>query len=527
MIKDVFLPTRLGSYYVFEQKILSIDIYDNLVCAALIICKGETRIVEYTEYILLQENSFSQLQQAVKKILGNAGSYDQLITSLPSSLVLYKTLTLPFLEYEKIKMVVPYEIEPHLPFRLDQAAFDFIIMHQDKEKKTSTILVGATQLSHIEAVVQQFEKLKLLIHTITAIPFGVYGLYQHSAALHKALGTFVIDFGWNSIQLIYITVQGIEFIRTISFGVSSVFFKTADQTAIPLQELYDLVLQQGQDDKLIHDGYKEIIKEIQTSWWAIEKQYGKEHMPTNFVCSGVGIALPSLLQTVQSAFAVQVQTIESKDIIEAYKIQQSKKVKDRFACQEVILNTLSYSKDYQTNLLTVAQQSKEKTLLNQQIIVAIIASLILLAGVYWITRKETQLWQAAIVTSKKQLVREVERQMNLDIRGEHTNKVLEKAEEFLSKEKRLWFSFSKESEQSLLEYLQALSTTIDRDSLGLVINRMKIDFDEITIQGSVKDFEALQIFEEELMELSNFDIVQKPRELSFVVKLKAKSKGDR
>ena len=91
----------------------------------------------------------------------------------------------------------------------------------------------------------------------------------------------------------------------------------------------------------------------------------------------------------------------------------------------------------------------------------------------------------------------------------------------------MWFSFSKEAEGSLLEYLQDLSLAIDRESLGLVITRMKIDFDEITIIGSVPNFESLQIFEEELLELKQFDIEQKPRELSFTVKLRAKSKGEK
>ncbi len=526
MIKNVFFPTHIGSYYVFEQKILSIDIHDTLVSAVLVICKGNMRTVAYTEHVFLQENTFTQLQQAIKKITMNAGSYDQLITTLKSSLIIYKTLTLPFLEYEKIKMVVPFEIEPHLPFRLDTAVFDFMIMHQDMQKKNSVILVAATQIEHVQNIVQQFEKLKVSLQAVTILPFALYDMYMHVPAVHKATGSFVVDFGWDTIQLLYITDQGIEFIRTITFGVSALFLQAAQKSQVSIAEIYEQIAH-GQDVALVHDGYKEIIKEIQTSWWAIEKQYGKEKMPSSFICSGLGIILPHLIQTLQDAFAVEAQTLENKDIIAAYKAKQGNKAKDGAMYQAALIDALAYAKDTQANLLVSLQQGKQDSLLTTQILVVTLLSVVLFAGVYVLCRQENQTWQEAMVSSKKQVVREVERHMKLDVRGEQTHKVVEKAEDFLAREKKLWFSFSKERDGSLLESLQALSLAIDRESLGLVITRMKIDFDEITIQGSVKDFEKLQIFEEELLELKQFNIEQKPRELSFTVKLRAKPKGEK
>lgn len=526
MIKNVFFPTQIGSYYVFEQKILSIDIHDTLVSAVLVICKGNVRIVAYTEHVFLQENTFTQLQQAIKKITMNAGSYDQLITTLKSSLIIYKTLTLPFLEYEKLKMVVPFEIESHLPFRLDAAVFDFMIMYQDVQKKSSVILVAATQIEHVQNIVQQFEKLKLPLQAVTILPFALYDMYTQLPAQQKASGAFIIDFGWDTIQLLYIAGQGIEFIRTITFGVSTLFLQAAQKSQIPIAEIYEQIAH-GQDVLLVHDGYKEIIKEIQTSWWAIEKQYGKEKMPSSFICSGLGIILPDLIQTLQDVFAVQVHSLENKDVVAAYKAKQGNKAKDGNIYQAALIDALAYSKDNQANLLVSLQQGKQDSLLTTQILVVTLLSILLFAGVYVLCRQETQVWQEAMVSSKKQVVREVERHMKLDVRGEQTHRVVERAEEFLAREKKLWFSFSKEREGSLLEYLQTLSLAIDRESLGLVIKSMKIDFDEITIQGSVPDFEKLQLLEENLLELKQFDIEQKPRELSFTVKLRAKSKGEK
>ena len=526
MIKNVFLPTQLGSYYVFEQKVLSIDIHDALVSAVLIVCNGNKRTVAYTEHVFLQENTFTQLQQAIKKITLNAGFYDQLITTIKSSLIIYKTLTLPFLDYEKLKMVVPFEIEQHLPFRLDAAVFDFMIMHQDIQKKSSVILVAATQIEHVQNIVQQFEKLKLPLQAVTVLPFALYDSYKNVPTMRAASGSFIIDFGWDTIQLLYITQQGIEFMRTVTFGISGVFAQAAQKSQGSVAELYGQLMQ-GQDVPLFDQSYQEIIQEIQTSWWAIEKQYGKEKMPTTFICSGFAAMFPKVSQSLQDVFAVKVHILESKEIVAAYKAKLASKAKDAAIYQAPLVNAFAYCNNSQVNLLVSLEQGKKDSLLTTQILVISFLTIVLFAGIYFLCNQENQMWQEAMVAAKKQVSREVERTMKLDVRGEQTHKIVEKAEAFLAREKKLWFSFSKEAEGSLLEYLQALSLAIDRESLGLVITRMKIDFDEITIQGSVKDFESLQIFEEELLGLKQFDIEQKPRELSFTVKLRAKPKGEK
>ena len=92
------------------------------------------------------------------------------------------------------------------------------------------------------------------------------------------------------------------------------------------------------------------------------------------------------------------------------------------------------------------QQGKQDSLLTMQILVVTLLSVLLFAGVYVLCRQENQSWQEAMISSKKQVTREVERHMKLDVRGEQTHKVVEKAEDFLAREKKLFFSFSKESE---------------------------------------------------------------------------------
>ena len=70
-----------------------------------------------------------------------------MMNSVASFLVLslYLKLFAPLPGLKKIKMVVPFEAEPLLPFTLDQAVLDSIITHEDTEKKQTDVLVCAVK----------------------------------------------------------------------------------------------------------------------------------------------------------------------------------------------------------------------------------------------------------------------------------------------------------------------------------------------------------------------------------------------
>lgn len=117
----------------------------------------------------------------------------------------------------------------------------------------------------------------------------------------------------------------------------------------------------------------------------------------------------------------------------------------------------------------------------------------------------------------------IEQGMGVDLKGEKNLKtIVEQAEETLKRERLLWFSFTKQNEASALEYLQELSIAIDRASIGLELRQMHIDFEKVTMTGSVKSFEALDVFEEELQGLKLLTLVEKPRELTWTIQLQPK-----
>jgi hypothetical protein len=120
-------------------------------------------------------------------------------------------------------------------------------------------------------------------------------------------------------------------------------------------------------------------------------------------------------------------------------------------------------------------------------------------------------------------VQAIEQHMHIDLHGEKSIKTIsEKAEDKLKSEKALWSAFSAQQQHSVLEYLQDLSVQIDRSATGLQVKSMHLDYEKVSMTGTVKSFETKDVFEEELQSLQLLQLLEKPRELSFTIQFKPK-----
>src|SRR5437763_1853237 len=127
MIKDIFLPEKIGSYYLFSKRIVGIDIGKTHIHATSLRLKGTQIIIEQCYEIPIEANQTTNSERvviALKQLQEKIGSFDELYSSLSSTLIIFKELKLPFLQYEKLKMVVPFEVEPLLPFPASDAVID-------------------------------------------------------------------------------------------------------------------------------------------------------------------------------------------------------------------------------------------------------------------------------------------------------------------------------------------------------------------------------------------------------------------
>ena len=146
MIREIFLPQELQGYYIFPKRIIGFTVSKTYICATQIYFTGNTTSIEkYIEKQLEPGSSTDYKERAIKaiqSILESLDSYDAIYSSLSSSLCIFKELKLPFLSHEKIGMVINFEVEPLLPFSVNDAVIDFIITKKNLEDKSSEVLNG-------------------------------------------------------------------------------------------------------------------------------------------------------------------------------------------------------------------------------------------------------------------------------------------------------------------------------------------------------------------------------------------------
>lgn len=571
MFKDVFVPSKIGSSYLFSKRVVSIEITHIAVHALLIILNGDDISIKNTMTISLKDFSVLSVISAIKKIVSTIGKHDEVVTALPSNLVIFKELQLPFVGYEKLELIMAYEIEPLLPFALDQAIIDFMVIDENIKDNTSTVLVVAALKKDVDELVNLFEKAGVSLHLMTVDIFSLYTFYKHAlytnsstsnvSATSRLLRFFrknespknetnfvvsrnavdvFVDIGYQGVNILYVTSGSLKGVRAVPYGVSDM----AQSLSKKLEASYYDVMQhliREENSEVYNDG---IRKEFQILFGHIARTlsfFGNQmkdeyKTPQRIIFSGFGTSFANFIESAQNFFDMPVSVIDMTSVCKSLHIKLADK--KSFSVDAVSnLATVIFGKYNDTcNLLKSFANKSDNILLYKQLGMIVLLTVGSIGGTLWHSFSELQQWNRAFIASKKELTTTLQTAMGIDVKSERNLKdIVAKAEATLKNEHRLWFSFSKQTEQSYLKYLQDLSVHIDREAIGLDLKKLVMRPDLITITGSLSGnasydledgFAALPVFKEELSELKYLQLVEEARSPElFTIQLKIKDKG--
>jgi hypothetical protein len=399
---------------------------------------------------------------------------------------------------------------------VEEAFIDFSILRYDPVAKTSQVLVAVAQKQFVDEIIDSFEKNKLSVDGITLLPCALQTLLQE-----KKQSYLLVDIGWQHTFVLSMDVQnGILGMRVIGQGILHFLQQQADHNETDVQSQIDLFIEQKD---VQHFSMQSLLKEIQTSLWGFA-QSGSQHSLSHVYVTGVGILKQNIKEELQHLLSVEVELLSYQKLLATHKNIKIKTYNEW--CAETIFAGVYYVRYKAVNLLAYTMAAADDTIVSYQLYTGMFLTVALFGSLYWIGLREQQVWEDLLVQSRQHVSKEIQKYMNIDTKGEQITKLVDKTNEYLKREKKLWFSFSRQSEQSLLEYLQDVSK-IDRESLGLKIKNLKLTHDEVTMTGSVQDYEALTTLKYELNDLTLLAVDQEPREPNaFVIKLKSKNTGD-
>lgn len=569
MMHDLFIPCRIGNYYLHTKKILTIEVTPIVIHGILLEYSAHKIILKDKYSITLKDAQQSSQIAAIKKIVSSAGKVDEIVSICATSAMVFKELRLPFIGRENLEMVLPLEIENMLPFPLDQAVIDFIVTKEDLEKKISTILVCAVRKQDIDEQYEFFKKADVSLDVLTVDIFGLYSLYkkylnqglvdkkvttskfslkQQLSKLYSTLfrkkidatssyseqilegfqahkSEVLVNIGYNSIKVLYIKDTVLTSVRVIPFGIGQGLELLSGQAEKSYEDILHALMSDGRIDSIILEQFKNIFEEITKTLLYFQQQDTSGYLsPSKIIFTGFFTQSSTFMNQAKNYIGSVVTVINMKECLTSALVINNSKETITSELFNSIASGLLWHYQQENNLLKAITEKKELHAATMQLIMMLLISVLCIGGVWWRSNEQLQRWQTAYNASRKQLLTEIQNQMGLDLYGEKNLKVLvEKAEAVLKRERQLWFSFTQQNEASILEYLQDLSVAIDREAIGLELKSLHIDYQKIVMTGTVKNFEALDLFYEELQELKLLKLVDRPRELSWTIELKPKS----
>jgi type IV pilus assembly protein PilM len=539
IIKNIFLPEKIGSNYIFKKRIIAIVIGKTTIIATKTFLKGhdttiELIVEEKLEATSVEESDHDRISRTLKIVFDKIGSYDEVHLVIPSSLVVFKELKLPFTSREKISMIIGFEIEPLLPFSLKDAVIDFIITKQNKDDKSSELLVTAVQKQHIAEYSTFFELINIKIHTITVDTLALYSLYTAIPSYNQLRGgTALIDIGLYTTRITLMIDSQLKMIRTLPKGIIAITKKAALDLNLSPNEVMEKLIRFGLEATESFE-YTEKIEHAASSLWSdinftftsFAAQFLNRNPMTKVIILGEGSLIKGLLDSLSQKIIIPCELFRPEHLQEIKTIH----IKNDVIITPVNIVSVSaaipslITDDY--SLMYKEMSIPDNTTFIKQTIVLIMLTVSLFASLITHYSLQISKLKKEITASEQEALSTLKAKFKS---LEDTKKLvdaIDEAEEEVEKQKETWFAFSNQSRSSFLQYLLELTSKIDSKSIGLEVEQISIAEKELILKARVKDYEALKILERELGQSKLFSYVEPQENLQFSMKITLASNAE-
>jgi type II secretory pathway component PulL len=147
-----------------SRKVLGIDIRNESVSAVLVKTSLRESRINTHAYIPISdsEDDPDHIKTALEALTGQidpAGC--DCVVSISADHFSYRILKVPFKEAKKIRMVLPFELEPTVPFPVDDLIIDFIDLESDHRKDQTDLIAVAVPKSELAPYIETLADIKI------------------------------------------------------------------------------------------------------------------------------------------------------------------------------------------------------------------------------------------------------------------------------------------------------------------------------------------------------------------------------
>lgn len=518
MIRSLFFPERIGSYVLFTKRVVACEITKTHIQAAVVKIKGNHRTIEKVIEKPIENNTglgyVERAALALQSLLAEVGSYHELHSVVACNQIVFKELTVPFTSERKIKLILPFEIEPLLPFALHDASMDCVITKQTETN--SVVYAAAIKNDQLNEHIEIFNKAKVELDKIAVDMFELFALYKAVYSEKNQVGNHVLMYmGLHTTRIAVVSNGQLRAVRFLNQGIIKL--------AKTINEDVEHILKVGinLDRPELMTIAEPFFSDIKMTLEAIaEKMLGGQTVG-QIILMGMAVDIKNMHDLIARSLHIPCSWLGTHTILQTGIA--GFKENHRLANTNIIsiADALSFDMTQQFNLNKIAAEEREAHNFKYQLIAAgsiMVATLVFILGYnfYSMSRFKHEINDSereAIALLKTKIPAISKRTLGSLDMARRT------AQAEVAREKTIWFALSPQSRASFLLYLQELFTRIDADGLGLVVTRLTLNEDSLLIEGSVKNYEALNRFEADLRQSKLFVNVPRLEELKFSAKI--------
>lgn len=531
MIRKLFLPDAIKGYYLVPQRIVGFELGRHVLHATVVLARGKTRIVEQCIEEPFEgdptQSYHDRASAAIKRTLTKIGSYDIIRSAAPSSQVIFKELSLPFISIEKIRMILPFEIEGLLPFPSQDAIVDCVITKQEitKDVQQSTVMIAAVRREYVEDHQKLFITAGVSVDSISIDLFELIGFLQEIDPKIKKQSVVLLDLSVTTTRIIFLVNEQLKTIRVLNKGISHLAKSFAQNENLSYKEALDLLVRTGLSEnsplkKYALSFYEELAFAIQN---LSEKNLGTQKLDA-VIISGTGADIPGIVPFFNELTGNSCELFPTSNLAHNISFARNLSAIPHSMVASLAI-ALSSPLTASVNLLDLLGDSKTDRLVDYQIITGIILTGFLLIGFSMYSFFALRTLSNEAFSSESQASQELKKVFT-GIKAPSLSTAIKNAQAELTREESIWYALSPQNRSSFLTCLQELSTRIDRPALDLDIKKMVFvsgargnQTDTIAIEGSVKDWAALQSLQESLSESKLFTNVPRIEDTRFNITL--------
>jgi type II secretion system protein L len=198
-----------------SRKILGLDIRADIVCAVLVKSSlRETRIAASMAVPVAGDGPGSGgLRAALDTIAAtfNLAGTDCAV-AIPAALFSCRTLFVPFANVKKIRMVLPFELEPALAHQAEDLTLDFTVVAGTQAKEQTEVLVAALEKAKLAPFVADLIAAGLEPERVTMS--GLAAAVWIGRTTDPGAATLCLDIGATSGALIAVTGADLRLVRS-------------------------------------------------------------------------------------------------------------------------------------------------------------------------------------------------------------------------------------------------------------------------------------------------------------------------